>query len=89
MDALNVLRAQLLCTTNNTQFSLALPARACVKSRSGLALSLFNFCRFFHPLVFPDSNTNVLTRAPYIPIAKARGFTALFGKRRVFVSQSI
>jgi hypothetical protein len=72
LDPLNVLRAQLLCTTNYTQF---------LKSRSGLALSLFNFCRCLRPLVWLDYSTDILRKeSAFIPLAKASGFTALFGK---------
>jgi hypothetical protein len=67
---LNVLRGGLPTPTGSIQF---------LKSRSGLALSLFNFCRLVRPLVFSDYSTNILRkRAPCIPTAEAGGFTALF-----------
>ena len=58
---LNVLRGGLPAPTSNIQF---------LKSRSGLALSLFNFCRFVRPLVCFDYSTNILIkRTPCIPNA--------------------
>ncbi len=53
MDTLNVLRGGLPATTNDTQF---------LKSHSGLALSLFNFCRFMRPLVYVDYSTYILRK---------------------------
>ncbi len=43
----------LPATTNYTQL---------LKSRSGLALSLFNFCRFLRPLVLLDYSTDILRK---------------------------
>jgi len=61
---LNVLQGGLSTPTGSIQF---------LKSRSGLALSLFNFCRFVRPLVFSEDSTNSLRkRAPGIhPAARA------------------
>ena len=59
LDTLNVLRGGLPTPTGSIQF---------LKSRSGLALSLFNFFRFVRPLVFLDCRTNILRKgAPCIP----------------------
>jgi len=61
LETLNVLRGGLPTPTSNIQL---------LKSRSGLALSLFNFCRFVRPLVFSDYGTNILRkRTPCIPTA--------------------
>ena len=61
MDTLNVLRGGLPAPTSSIQL---------LKSRSGLALSLFNFYRFVSPLVFLDCSTNILRKGtPGIPTA--------------------
>jgi hypothetical protein len=72
-----------------------LPATTCnaqlLKSRSGLALSLFNFCRFERPLDFFDCSTVVLKRRASDTLiathaglrqhgSEARGLPALFSK---------
>ena len=76
MDMLNVLQGGLSTPTGSIQF---------LKSRSGLALSLFNFFRFVRPLVFSEDSTNSLRRGtPCIPTAARADLrqqdTALFGK---------
>src|SRR5512141_224184 len=54
LKMLNVLQEGLPLPTSYTQF---------LKSRSGQALSLFNFCRLFRPPVSSDYSTSVLRKA--------------------------
>ena len=61
MELLNNLRGELPAPKGSIQL---------LKRRSGLALSLFNFCRFVRPLVFSDYGTNILRKGtPGIPTA--------------------